>query len=524
MAKKCEDKVIITTQEYNRAIDGILGDMNPENCASTVEIYAMFSKIAQFITDSQRYDEMNVVDSAKIDDSIECIKTMLKSMIGDETFNYAVMSHLGMLDDDAISDDEDAASDDEDDEDSDDDDAEASDHVESDDSISSRMAVNRQNLDEISKGSPLANIVKAMHEDAAASDKSKNESNDCGGIEDDESKSDDESSKDAAEKDNDLIDYESIDMFKVWYTCHTADFNDFDGYVLLAAIGRRHGFNSGYVTEQLLYIMHNYNIGCNKIHYIGAAITANGVQKAFEKDPKAGDLVYFAYCEKPTFVMYSNMSVGNCRYIIYQLDKETSAIIEIKICDKPDLKSVCDVLNVIDVDKTAFSNGFDDLKSLCHNHGINFNVLYRKILECYTQGANIEIDHISNIKFDIIRKFDTRDECIRYAENTGSDGDLFLIANRPTREYPSRNNGWVMIFGLIAGCYADKTKKLLKVDAVKVADYSEALVSNNRTIDLNGEPGDDIDVSSMKYATNEDISKNIKNGYDEMMRHMNDSQ
>lgn len=95
MAKKCEDKVIITMQEYNKAIDGILGDMNPENCTSTVEIYAMFSKIAQIITDSQRYDEMNVVDSAKIDDSIECIKTMLKSMIGDETFNYAVMSHLG---------------------------------------------------------------------------------------------------------------------------------------------------------------------------------------------------------------------------------------------------------------------------------------------------------------------------------------------------------------------------------------------------------------------------------------------
>lgn len=505
MAKKCEDKVIVTTQEYNKAIDGILGDMNPENCASTVEIYAMFSKIAQIITDSQRYDEMNVVDSAKIDDSIECIKTMLKSMIGDETFNYAVMSHLGMLDDDAISDDEDAASDDEDDEDSDDDDTEASDHVESDDSISWREAINQQNLDELSKGSPLANIVKAMHEDAAASDESKNESNDCGGIES-----------------NDLIDYESIDMFKVWYTCHTSDFNDFDGYVLLAAIGRRHGFDSGYVAEQLLYIMHNYSIGCNKIHYIGAAITANGVQKAFEKDQKAGDLVYFAYCEKPTFVMYSNMSGGNWRYIIYQLDKETSAIIE--IYDKPDLKSVCDVLNDIDVDKTAFSNGFDDLKSLCHNHGINFNVLYRKILECYTQGANIEIDHVSNIKFDIIRKFDTRDECIRYAENTGSDGDLFLIANRPTREYPSRNNGWVMIFGLIAGCYADKTKKLLQVDAVKVADYSDALVSSNRTIDLSGESGDDIDVSSMKYATNEDISKNIKNGYDEMMRHMNDIQ
>lgn len=480
MAKKYENEVIVTWQEYDKAISAILGDKDPENCTSVVEVYAMFDKIAKCITESNYYNEMPVVDSTRLDDSIASISNVLKGMIGDETLNHAIVSHLGMLDDDAISDDEDVASEDGSDEDSDDDTAE-------DDDGESEI-----------------------------------QSSDHGDIEDDESKSDDESSKDAAEKDSDLIDYESIDMFKVWYTCHTADFNDFDGYVLLAAIGRRHGFNSGYVAEQLLYIMHNYSIGCNKIHYIGAAITANGVQKAFEKDPKAGDLVYFAYCEKPTFVMYSNMSGGNWRYIIYQLDKENSAIIE--IYDKPDMKSVCDVLNDIDVDRTAFSNGFDDLKSLCHNHGINFNVLYRKILECYTQGANIEIDHISNIKFDIIRKFDTRDECIRYAENTGSDGDLFLIANRPTREYPSRNNGWVMIFGLIAGCYADKTKKLLQVDAVKIADYSEALISNNRTIDLSGEPGDDVDVSSMKYATNEDISKNIKDGYDEMMRHLNDTQ
>lgn len=517
MAEKFENKILITSQEYHRAIDGILGDMNPENCTSTVEIYAMFSKIAQIITDSQRYDEMNVVDSAKIDDSIECIKTMLKSMIGDETFNYAVMSHLGMLDNDAASDDGDATSDDEDDdsdEDSDDGDEEASEHVNANESISSKMAMNRQNLDELSKGSPLANIVKTIHEDAIASDESKDEPTEDGSIEGDES------SEDAAEKDNESIDYESIDMFKVWYTSRTFDFNDFDGYVLLAAIGRRHGFDSGYVTEQLLYIMHNYNIGCNKIHYIGTAITTNGVQKAFGKDPKAGDLVYFAYCEKPTFVMYSNMPHKQ-QYIIYQLDKETSAIIE--IWDKPDLKSVCNVLNNIDVDKTAFSTGFDELKNLCRERDIDFNMLYRKVVECYTQGANLSIDHVSNIKFDVTKTFETKAECI-YAKENGSDGDLFFIA--PSNK-SNKKSGW-MIFALIAGYHQDKTRKLFQVDSIKMADYDKTIVSSKPASELDTEDdtddGDDIDVSSMKYMTNEDISKNIKDGYDEMMRHLNDTQ
>lgn len=492
MAKKYENEVIVTWQEYDKAISAILGDKDPENCTSVVEVYAMFDKIAKCITESNYYNEMSVVDSTRLDDSIASISNVLKGMIGDETLNHAIVSHLGKLDDDTTSG-ADAESEDGSDENSDD--------------------------------------AIAEYDDCESESQFSDYYVDADG----ESKSDDTSNEDAAEKDNDLIDVKRIDMFKVWHAYHTIDFNDFDGYVLLAIIGRRHGFDSGYVAEQLLYIMHNYSIGCNIIHYIGAAITTNSVQEAFKKDPKAGDLVYFAYCEKPTFVMYSNMSGNNWRYIIYQFDKETSAVIE--IYDKPDLKSVCDFLNKVDVDKTAFSTGFDELKNLCQERDINFNMLYRKVVECYichTQGTHLSINHVSNIKFYITRKFDTRDEYIRYAVNYGFDGDLFLIDNRPTREYSNRNNGWVMIFGLIAGCYADKTKKLLQVNAVKIADCDETVVSSKPTLESDDESdtnaaadaddGDDIDVSSMKYMTNEDISKNIKNGYDEMMRHMNDNQ
>lgn len=412
MAKKYENKVLVTKQEYDRAISAILGDKDPENCTSTVEVYAMFTKIAKCITDSSCYDEMNMVDSAKLDDSIACISNVLKNMIGDETLNHAIMSHLDMVDDDESSyDGEDSAAEDESSEES-----------------------------------------EEVHIDVEIDD-----------IENDDS-----------------LDVEPIDLIEVWDSCHTTDFNDFVGLAPLVFIGRKHGFNHGYIAEQLLYIMHNYNIGCNKIRYIGAAITTDSVQKAFGLIPKAGDLVYFAYCKRPMFVMYASTPEQQW-YIIYQCDKDTGTILG--VYNKSDLDSVRADLNKVDVDKTAFSNGFDELKILCRDRDIDFNMLYRKVVECYAQGANIGIDHISNIKFDVTKTFKTKAECI-YAKENGSDGDLFFIA--PSNK-SNKKSGW-MIFAIIAGYHQDKTRKLLQVDSIKIANHDETSVSSQPT-----KPKDDFD-------------------------------
>lgn len=480
MAKKYENKVIVTRQEYDKAISAILGDKDPENCTSAVELYAMFTKIAKCITDSSYYDEMNMVDSAKLDDSIACINNALKSMIGDETLNLAIMSHLEMLDDESSCDDEDSAAEDESSEES------KEVHIEVDD------------------------------------------------IENDDS-----------------LDVEPIDLIEVWDSCHTTDFNDFDGYASLVFVGRKHGFNHAYVVEQLLYIMHNYNIGCNEIHYVGAAITTNGVQNAFGLNPKAGALVYFAYCKRPTFVMYASTPEQQW-YIIYQCDKDTGTILG--VYNKSDLDSVCADLNKVDVDKTAFSNGFDELKILCRDRYIDFNMLYRKVMECYTLGANLDIDHVSNIKFDITKTFETKSECKRYAEEHGSNGDLFVITTHPNSKSNKKNGQ--MIFALVCESCSNETKKILQAAAIKIANYGEFVSSqptkpkdefddDNSNSDEpissqlamnrdnmgelnNGGPlanvtsklsedadddgtdsDDDIDVSSMKYMTNVDIKKQM---------------
>ena len=501
MAKKYENNVICTKQEYDSAISAILGDKDPENCTSTVEVYAMFSKIAKCITDSSYYDKLDVVDSARVDDSIACIDNVLKSMIGDETLNLAIMSHLGMLDD---------------------------------------------------------------------------ESNDDG----ENSATEDESSKESEEvpievddiENDDSLDVEPIDLIEVWDSCHTTDFNDFDNYTSLVFIGRKHGFNPAYIAEQLLYILHNYNIGCNKIHYVGAAVTANGVRKAFGMLPKAGDFAYFAYCKRPTFVMYASTQEQQW-YIIYQCDKDTGTILG--VYNKSDLDSVCDALNDVEVDNTAFSYGFDDLKKFCNEHVIDFNLLYRKILECYVQEINIGIDHISNINFDIANKFYTKSGCTRYAEEHGSNGDLFVITTKPNNK-SSKKNGH-MIFALVCGSYLDESKKIFQVDAVEIANHDETYVSSqptkpkddfnndnsnsdepissqlamNRDIDGgvsigelgNGSPlanvtaklsedaaddgaddDDDIDVSSMRYMTNVDIKRKMDADRAEFIKKMKQSQ
>ena len=502
MAKKYENKVLVTKQEYDRAISAILGDKDPENCTSTVEVYAMFTKIAKCITDSSCYDEMNMVDSAKLDDSIACISNVLKNMIGDETLNHAIMSHLDMVDDDESSyDGEDSAAEDESSEES-----------------------------------------EEVHIDVEIDD-----------IENDDS-----------------LDVEPIDLIEVWDSCHTTDFNDFVGLAPLVFIGRKHGFNHGYIAEQLLYIMHNYNIGCNKIRYIGAAITTDSVQKAFGLIPKAGDLVYFAYCKRPTFIMYASTPEQQW-YIIYQCDKDTGTILG--VYNKSDLDSVCADLNKVDVDETAFSNGFDELKILCRDRDIDFNMLYRKVVECYAQGANIGIDHISNIKFDVTKTFKTKAECI-YAKENGSDGDLFFIA--PSNK-SNKKSGW-MIFAIIAGYHQDKTRKLLQVDSIKIANHDETSVSSQPTKpkddsddynsnsdepissqlamnrDINGgvkvlgeldngsplandaaklsedaaddgaDDDDDIDVSSMRYMTNVDIKRKMAEDRAKFIKNMKQSQ
>ena len=499
MAKKYENNVICTKQEYDSAISAILGDKDPENCTSTVEVYAMFSKIAKCITDSSYYDKLDVVDSARVDDSIACIDNVLKSMIGDETLNLAIMSHLGMLDDESSNDGEGSTAE-----------------------------------DESSAGSEEVPI-------------------EVDDIENDDS-----------------LDVEPIDLIEVWDSCHTTDFNDFDNYTSLVFIGRKHGFNHTYIAEQLLYILHNYNIGCNKIHYVGAAVTANGVRKAFGMLPKAGDFAYFAYCKRPTFVMYASTQEQQW-YIICQCDKDTGTILG--VYNKSDLDSVCDALYDVEVDNTAFSYGFDDLKKFCNEHVIDFNLLYRKILECYVQEINIGIDHISNINFDIANKFYTKSGCTRYAEEHGSNGDLFVITTKPNNK-SSKKNGH-MIFALVCGSYLDESKKIFQVDAVEIANHDETYVSSqltkpkddfddnnsnsdepissqlamNRDIDGgvsigelgNGSPlanvtaklsedsdddgaDDDIDVGSMKYMTNDDIKRQLAADRSEFLKNRQRSQ
>ena len=436
MAKKYENNVIVTKQEYDSAISAILGDKDPENCTSAVEVYAMFNKIAKCITGSSYHDKMNMVDSARVNDSIACINDVLKSMIGDETLNLAIMSHLEMKDDESNHD----------------------------------------------------------GEDSAAEDESSKESEEVS-IEVDDIENDDS------------LDVEPIDLIEVWDSCHTTDFNDFVGLAPLVFIGRKHGFNHGYIAEQLLYIMHNYNIGCNKIRYIGAAITTDSVQKAFGLIPKAGDLVYFAYCKRPMFVMYASTPEQQW-YIIYQCDKDTGTILG--VYNKSDLDSVCADLNKVDVDKTAFSNGFDELKILCRDRDIDFNMLYRKVVECYAQGANIGIDHISNIKFDVTKTFKTKAECI-YAKENGSDGDLFFITHS---NKSNKKSGW-MIFAIIAGYHQDKTRKLLQVDSIKIANHDETSVSSQPT-----KPKDEFDVGnsnsdepiSSQLAMNRDNMGELNNG------------
>ena len=452
MAKKYENEVIVTWQEYGKAISAILGDKDPENCTSAVEVYAMFDKIAKCITDSNYYNEMSVVDSTRLDDSIACINNALKHMIGDETLNHAIVSHLGMLDDESGYDGEDSAEEDE--------------------------------SSEESKEAPIE--VDSIEND-------------------------------------DSLDVEPIDLIDVWHSCHTNDFTDFEGYASMVFIGRKHGFDHAYIVEQLLYILHNYNIGCNKIRGIASAITTNGVRKAFEHDPKAGDLVYFAYCERPTFVMYASTPEQQW-YIIYQCDKDTGTILG--IYNKSDLDSVCADLNKVDVDKTAFSNGFDELKILCRDRDIDFNMLYRKIVECYTQEANFGIDHVSNIKFDVTKTFETKAECI-YAKENGSDGDLFFIA-------PNKKSSW-MTFAIIAGYHEDKTRKLLWVDASKFANdnsnsgepinspLANVTAKLSEDADDNG-TDDDIDASSMKYMTNDDIKRQMAADRAEFIKKMKRSQ
>lgn len=495
MAKKYENNIICTKQEYDKAISAILGDKDPENCTSTVEVYAMFTKIAKCITDSSYYDKMDVVDSARLGDSIACIDNVLKSMIGDETLSLAIMSHLEMKDDESSYDDEDNDAED------------------------------------------------------VSSDESKEVPIKVDDIENDDS-----------------LDVEPIDLIEVWDSCHTTNFNDFDGYASLVFIRRKHGFDHAFIAEQLLYIMHNYNIGCNKIHYIGAAITANGVQKAFGMLPKAGDLVYFAYCERPMFVMYASTPMQQW-YIIYQCDN-TGTILG--VYNKSDLDSVCDALCDVEVDNTAFSYGFDDLKKFCNEHSIDFNLIYRKTMECYVQEAGNDIDHVSIINFDIANKFYTKAGCKRYAEEHGSNGDLYMITTQPNNKSTKKNGQ--MIFALVCGSHSDGSKKIFQVDAIEIANHDEAYVSSQPTkpkdnfddsnsnsdepissqlamnrdnmseLD-NGSPlanvtaklsedadddgaddDDDIDVGSMKYMTNDDIKRQMVDNRAKFIKKMTQSQ
>lgn len=181
--------------------------------------------------------------------------------------------------------------------------------------------------------------------------------------------------------------------------------------------------------------------------------------------------------------------------------------------------------------------------------------------------ANIGVDHISNIKFDITKTFKTKAECI-YAKENGSDGDLFFITHS---NKSNKKSGW-MIFAIIAGYHQDKTRKLLQVDSIKIANHDETSVSSQPTkpkddfdndnsnsdepissqlamnrdnmgeLD-NGSPlanvaanlsedaddddaddDDDIDVGSMKYMTNVDIKRKMAEDRAEFIKNRQRSQ
>lgn len=186
--------------------------------------------------------------------------------------------------------------------------------------------------------------------------------------------------------------------------------------------GHMHGFDLNTIAKKLLNKLKSS--GYDKLTYIGMAIIANDVRKIFGDYPKSGDLIHFAYCKNPTFIFYTDTG----RYIIYQYDTNTDSVK--KLFSTFNINKLEDFLITLEVDSSAFDKHFNSLKLVCRRRGINFNVLYRKILECYSEESRIGAGHVASIQFRPTKLFTSIDDCVAYAQSQGYDGNLFRVDDK----------------------------------------------------------------------------------------------
>ena len=159
----------------------------------------------------------------------------------------------------------------------------------------------------------------------------------------------------------------------------------------------------------------------DKLSFRGVAITVDDMRDKFKGHPHAGDFIYFAYCKNPTFILY----VKN-RYVGYQyITKDKSFK---KIFSEYNIDELSNCLNSLDVDSNAFDKNFNALKLICRRRVIDFNVLYREIVKCYSDASGIGSNgYVTCINFRPTNSFASADDCKRYAKSQGYDGHLFMV-------------------------------------------------------------------------------------------------
>lgn len=159
----------------------------------------------------------------------------------------------------------------------------------------------------------------------------------------------------------------------------------------------------------------------DKLSFRGVAITAKNVCDKLTKYPHAGDFIYFAYCKNPTFILYTKN-----RYVGYQyITKDNSFK---KIFSEYNIDELSNCLNSLDVDSNAFDKNFHALKLVCRRRVIDFNVLYREIVKCYSEASGIASNgYVACINFRPTNSFASANDCKRYAKSQGYDGQLFMV-------------------------------------------------------------------------------------------------
>ena len=187
------------------------------------------------------------------------------------------------------------------------------------------------------------------------------------------------------------------------------------------SIACMHKFNSVVIARKLF---NEAKLDGDKLSFRGVAITAKDVCDKFTKYPHAGDFIYFAYCENPTFILY----VKN-RYVGYQyITKDKSFK---KIFSEYNIDEMSNCLNSLDVDSSAFDKNFHALKLVCRRRVIDFNVLYREIVKCYAEASGINSNgYVTCINFRPTNSFASADDCKRYAKSQGYDGQLFMVESK----------------------------------------------------------------------------------------------